>query len=251
MTYTYEKKFVLFFDILGFSEIIKNKDCNKIAEILENIQNISFESNYTDILFKADENGMFDIYFEDGDIGHGKIIGNNAKYSFFSDSIAISIDLNDIESTQQILRYCANLQYCLLLKGIIIRGGLCCGDIYHQNNMIFGPALNEAYEIEHSKIEDSFIGVTEDFFESLDAKLLKEDYFQAQGSGKIGTYRLNFLSFFSPSEHHNDPKLSEIKKILAFLKENIKNDKKNRTAELISYIECFSKENLSEAKEDL
>jgi hypothetical protein len=36
----------------------------------------------------------------------------------------------------------------LLNQGILIRGGIAYGDIYFNKNQIYGPALNQAYELE-------------------------------------------------------------------------------------------------------
>src|SRR5262249_33843454 len=46
------------------------------------------------------------------------------------------------------LLYLANAQFRLAIQGTFLRGGICLGKIYHDQEFIFGPGLVRAYELE-------------------------------------------------------------------------------------------------------
>ncbi|MBI3699426.1 MAG: hypothetical protein HY242_03135 [Afipia sp.] len=64
-----------------------------------------------------------------------------------SDAVAISANVNR-EGLIEILRALENLTLRLLDKGYFIRGGLVKGRLFHDENVVFGDALVEAFRIE-------------------------------------------------------------------------------------------------------
>ncbi len=243
----YDDRIVLFFDIIGFKKIVGDRDCQEIFDILDNIQEESLKQNAKDILVSCSEDGIYDIGFESGDLRVGKIMGNEVSYTFFSDSVVVSIDPKGFSSIYYVFRFCANLQFTLLLNGIMIRGGLSYGKIFHRNNVVYGRALIDAYEVEDKKIIFPFIGVDKDFFNQVaEAKNFRDDYFELQSeiSKKDGKhyeiYRLNFLSLFPQDYYSNNSMRPALIKILDFLK---KNDDGEKTPRLIEYVEDFVNRN--------
>ena len=81
--------------------------------------------------------------------------GDAVRTIYFSDNIGASIPLADLDDAGtkravcQLLRLLAGIQlYYLRDFGILCRGGVAVGDCFHSHNMIFGPALVEAYLLE-------------------------------------------------------------------------------------------------------
>ncbi len=164
---SYEKKFVLFIDILGFKELIKDNSADFIFDVLSIFKKSIEECNFVDIsLSRSSNQGFCDINIDNnGDIEHGKIIGDDVQITSFSDNIVITINNNvDVLS---VLQYIATVQEAFLKenisKEITIRGGLTIGEIYHQENIVFGPALNDAYELESKKARYSRIMLSKEF----------------------------------------------------------------------------------------
>jgi hypothetical protein len=62
--------------------------------------------------------------------------------------VVISYPITLKGSVFYILIDLVHLQLELLLRGILFRGGLVVGDVYHKDNIVFGPGMNEAYELE-------------------------------------------------------------------------------------------------------
>lgn len=131
---SYENRVCCFIDILGFKEHIDETIQNSVENTykIAKIQNI--------IVFIQEL-----IYDLDNETSKSKVVTQ------FSDSVVISFRIeekSEIISTLVTLLYvafeCAN-------EGFFIRGGVSYGKLIHNNSMVFGPALNEAYYLESKK----------------------------------------------------------------------------------------------------
>lgn len=119
----YEKRIVAFLDILGFRTMVDDSKVDtamrrKIKKAVEMIRKSS-ESDDED-----------------------------KKVSTFSDSAVISYRLQSRSSLFYLLMDVIHLQLEMGALGIMIRGGIAIGDCYHDGQIIFGPAMNEAYRLE-------------------------------------------------------------------------------------------------------
>lgn len=127
----YEKKIVAFVDILGFSQFVVSNERNPldIKELLDIFQNeckVAREKNLDKTIF-------------------------NKEITTFSDCIVISYAFTNYGSLFHILLDLFYIQVDFICKGFFLRGGVTCGDVYHNGDMIFGPAMVRAYEIESQK----------------------------------------------------------------------------------------------------
>ena len=126
----YEECYIAFLDILGFKALVKEKNCSYISEIMEKV-------NWGKVPIwaagKNVEKGRVDI--------HVKII---------SDSICLYVDSSSEQNLQRLLFCCQSFQQDLLdcETPIFVRGGIAKGNIYADGDVIFGPGLIEAYQME-------------------------------------------------------------------------------------------------------
>lgn len=127
----YTKKLIAFIDILGFREKIKETEDSMDLrfEILQKLKSI-FE-------FKR-ENDEESLSLRE--------LGK--EVTIFSDSIVISYPLDFGGGLFFILMNIIHIQIDLLFKGIIFRGGLAIGDVYHDGSIVFGPGMVSAYDLE-------------------------------------------------------------------------------------------------------
>ena len=159
MSSNYQQKYVIYLDILGFSKKIESKNCDYILDILRvfrkeiNLNNFIEELPFREI---HNQDGFLyvDISFEDPK----KICGDDFNCTSFSDNVVISINPEQITARINVIRFCISLQFELLMKGVLIRGGLSYGDIYHESDIVFGKALVDAVAIE-KKIKYPLIGI--------------------------------------------------------------------------------------------
>lgn len=81
-----------------------------------------------------------------------KEIDNCSQMNLFSDSIIITYECKklsgDMINLYLILNDISVLAIQLLTYGIFIRGGFTYGDLYHEQDVCFGPALVEAVKLE-------------------------------------------------------------------------------------------------------
>lgn len=125
----YEDRIVAFLDILGFSAVIDSSKSNEgivpqIANVLHNLE------TYAPHLSEVNEHGETPIEF---------------RSSLMSDSIVISVSANNLLGLVVLVQV---VTLDLLFKGRLLRGGIAEGRLYHRNNVVFGPALVAAYDLE-------------------------------------------------------------------------------------------------------
>jgi hypothetical protein len=120
---TYTRRVVAFYDILGWRAEIENAgtDQKKIGNLRRLI------------------------------LQHARLLRLPVKspvnVSTFSDNVVIS-SVPHKDLTPFFLREMATLQLMTASMGFLLRGGIAVGDIIHDEEVVFGPALTRAYELE-------------------------------------------------------------------------------------------------------
>lgn len=129
----FSERVVAFIDILGFKEKIKQslEDVN----IAENLH-----SSLMYILSLKEDNENKTTFMSLKHLG--------LEITTFSDSIVMSYPIEYQGALFTLLLDVIHLQLVLVCKGILIRGGVAIGLLYHDGNIVYGTAMNEAYELE-------------------------------------------------------------------------------------------------------
>lgn len=130
-------KVVIFADMLGFSEKIKNMDLYQ-----ENINNSISGNKKTDGCID-DLDSLYNIITQKD---NSKEIQESNGYTFrwISDSIILTSKYDNIGL---ILDKISNLSNTIITLGMIIRGGISCGNLHDSDNIIGVPYI-EAVELE-------------------------------------------------------------------------------------------------------
>lgn len=120
---SYDHRLVAFFDILAWKHEIEfaGDDPKKIARLAAAVR-----------LFRAQ-------------IGAASESG--ARISTFSDNVVVSSPV-DTNQLVWFLQGLATIQLGLAVFGFWLRGAVCIGPIYHDDQIVFGPALNRAAALE-------------------------------------------------------------------------------------------------------
>lgn len=134
----YETRYVAFIDILGFSSAVNTSKTDaksriKIGLALNLLQ--QYARGHTEFAQKLAAEGQA------GDFPRQILLTQ------FSDCLAVSASAN-LEGRQRLISTVNFLSHGLFPHGFLLRGGITVGDIYHRDNVIFGPAFNRAYELE-------------------------------------------------------------------------------------------------------
>ena len=133
----YEDRIVSFIDILAFKEMIKvtdSKDPEKETEatsMLNKLQDVisTLQTEITDA------------------ISH-RNLPQGTKASMFSDSVVVSIPKAESRGVLTLFKLLKKLQIRLLTQDILLRGSIVHGKLIHRDQLIIGPALIDAYEVE-------------------------------------------------------------------------------------------------------
>lgn len=129
----YEKRICCFIDILGFknhiNQTINDNGEDNIEKIIKIKSILELSKNITD------------------DLGFCK----SKVITYFSDSIVLSYKYDEPSQLFYTLLDLLYVSFELANKGFLTRGGVSIGKLIHTQDFIFGPALNEAYEIESKK----------------------------------------------------------------------------------------------------
>jgi hypothetical protein len=121
----YERRIVSFFDILGWRENIAEagRDPRRIARLA------SVPRRFSSIVTG----------------GADRVEG--AHLTSFSDNVVASVPFEE-RYLIWTLQSLASIQIGAALAGFWIRGAVTIGDLYHDKEIVFGPALNHAYFLE-------------------------------------------------------------------------------------------------------
>ncbi|WP_248928667.1 hypothetical protein [Paenibacillus hamazuiensis] len=125
----YEERIIAFIDILGFKNLVNDESkCEDIGAILK-LPYLIRQDNMAKML---------------------KIKG--VMMTSISDSLVFSIRLKERGAMNKITKLLTVFTQSLLSQhGLLLRGGIAVGKIYHDNDIVYGPGLVKAYELE-SKI---------------------------------------------------------------------------------------------------
>jgi len=123
----YEKRLTLFIDFLGFSEIVKEtvSDPKKLVDLVSALK----------------------------DAAEVASLGDSADFMMtqFSDCIVISYRADRPAALFQLVNKLSLIVVSIAGRGYLLRGGLTFGDLLHTDEVVVGPALIRAHELE-SKI---------------------------------------------------------------------------------------------------
>lgn len=131
----YEDRILAFVDILGFKSMVQQSACNPQEQ-----QRIL---NAMEIIHSYKE-------FNDTGFGNG-LRQYGVQVTTFSDSAILSYPMSFDGGLFHVLLDLIHLQIDLSNLGIFIRGGVSIGQAYHNEYNAFGPAMNDAYELESKK----------------------------------------------------------------------------------------------------
>ena len=129
----YEDRVTVYIDILGFKDMLsetveKGEDnTDKIDEILSAYHSIR------------------DVWNLDND---EKAFSKSKRVTTFSDCLVISFKASEESEIFFTLLEIKWMIIRLIYKGILVRGAITYGKLIHRNDVLFGPALAEAYILE-------------------------------------------------------------------------------------------------------
>lgn len=126
-----ELSYIAFLDILGFKNMVMN-DAEKVLLTLRQIR------------------GFCKEFYGYGNTGRGTDkdhMDGIPLVTMFSDSVMITASTG-MWFLHEFVELISHLQYFLLTQGVLLRGGIDVGTVFHDNNYLFGKGIVGAYLIE-------------------------------------------------------------------------------------------------------
>jgi len=135
----YEDRLCLFLDILAFKNHIDESAKLDPSQIKKSGQQMTVSRLY--IALNEINNALT---YEIGGLNYR----SSKTVSQFSDSIVVSYKLDEESAVYDMLFDIYLLQINLIQRGLLVRGAITSGQLIHDERLVFGPALNEAVELE-------------------------------------------------------------------------------------------------------
>ena len=149
----YEERLVAFVDILGWTHATSRLPA---LSLLQTLQPILDRGNFHNQHYRQ---SLVDRYG-----GQVNPMMLKVQFAFFSDCFIISMPMN---FHGRIYSAVSELILPLLNEGFVLRGGVVAGNIYHKDNIVFGPALIRAYEIEQNEAKFARILIDKSALEAI------------------------------------------------------------------------------------
>lgn len=137
----YEDRLCLFLDILGFKSLIEETVNDSGKTSAPSVTGTTVERVHTALSVINDA-----IRFEIA--GLSERLKTTKKITQFSDSIVVSYRMAEPGAVFDMLYEIYLLQIELIQHGILVRGAIASGKLFHDQHVLFGPALIEAAELE-------------------------------------------------------------------------------------------------------
>ena len=154
---------VLFLDFLGFASAVEQWDDQRMERLIRVLAGIAEAQSSFDVKGEAQQDGSYKIT-------------SPAEITTFSDNIVVSYpavlgDPADPVSTllapgwaqlvrQQMQRITAEIVRAGLDVGLLARGGLSRGRLYHQGRVVVGEAMVDAYRLERYVAKQARVAVS-------------------------------------------------------------------------------------------
>ncbi|RGC97242.1 hypothetical protein DW194_17090 [Subdoligranulum sp. AM16-9] len=160
MNEKYENCYIAFLDLLGFKELVKTHTCEQILKIFDEIK-----SQYM-ITRDEDKKPLVDP--------------KKIHFKIMSDSICFYVSSHISNSLPVLISLCAYFQVRLwrLEHPILVRGGIVKGDIYANDDIMFGTGLTNAYLLEEKNAKVPRIIITKETAETCNADESAKTYMQ-------------------------------------------------------------------------
>jgi hypothetical protein len=181
----------------------------------------------------------------------------NLKSTLLSDSIVLSMDIKTTNALTKMFMMIGLFCHSLFLLNVpyFTRGAIVIGDIYHEDNIVFGPALVKAHLLESNKAvnfryiidREDFLGAsdyTDDDFKSfLDAFFYLEDEFYCFDY----LYRFLYYAENRVLRNQDNPQtyLAALNRIFNKIKFEIGNNKSQRVIDKYTWMKAYFNETIN------
>ncbi len=139
----YEDRYCLFLDILGFKDVVEQS-----VQPTSKVSTSGGRHPVGGIYFGLKEIASSLKYKAVLALPGGTTKNSSRVVTQFSDSVVVSYREKESGGLASMLYDVLRLQLRLVQRGLLVRGAITMGPLHHDQDFVFGPALNEAAELE-------------------------------------------------------------------------------------------------------
>ncbi|MFR1672974.1 MAG: hypothetical protein ACLSWI_08535 [Candidatus Gastranaerophilaceae bacterium] len=190
--------YVVYFDILGAKELINSKDSELYL-------------NYINSLYNDTIKGLKSLYAEINNV--------EIKFKIFSDNIIIAIPKTEGANSAKesikrdlIVEIAAYFQVLAYKYSLLTRGSVVIGDLYLDNNFVYGKALTRAYELESKVAIYPRIVVDEKYSDIFKMSQYIRKFIYKDSDGV--EYLNSFECYFDIAKIYKEDEIKHIRQIL-------------------------------------
>lgn len=195
----YEEKIIAYIDILGFKKYID------------------------DTIVKGNQNDLYRILYKFKDLANTHPLKRpNRQSTHFSDLLVISTPV-DKRSVIDLINDLSELTHSFISSGLLLRGIIIKGRVLHENGIIFGPGLINAFLLEKEKVKFPRIIIAAEVVEKFNLeKDAVSDLLSSEGGKKLLSvdpfdheYFINYFTrYLDHSKSDKQPKTGIFKDVL-------------------------------------
>lgn len=171
----YDKRFVGFIDILGFADLVQRGDRTPElrAQVIEALRKVRSTPN--------PGSGETDLRFQN-----------------FSDSLILSTRPSAVGLWHLLLSLDA-LAWNLLQIGVLVRGGVSLGGMHHDDEIVFGVGVIDAYRIESRVAKYPRIAISKAVLKAADGFVAEDEVWAAYRASRLirasdGVWHVHYLN---------------------------------------------------------
>lgn len=194
----YENRVVAFVDVLGFGALVESSSgrpavVEGISRALAAAQpdalqsRLYVEANWNNIREHERASARATL----AAVNRAMAANHEVRISYFSDSLVLSAEADDLIATQLVVDIVGRLQMTFWRDhSLLLRGGIALGELVHvQGGQLFGPAMNCAYRMESKVAVYPRVVISEDcwaHFQSQDTFGVLAPFFHQDEQGVRG-----------------------------------------------------------------
>jgi hypothetical protein len=199
----YQERLTCFIDLLGFKAAIdqslKEDELRlRFFEIFEEFRGAGLEKLMYGSIPCLTDTGLISL----AEANEDDILQYDGDYDLvitqFSDSFVISAPVSNPVSCEMLFRSLAIIKMQFFFNvGMLMRGGMTIGKLVHKRGgALFGPAMNEAYEIESTLASCPRVVVSEKAYDFLNDIFIDMAYEKIAGKSSDGFFAFDLISIF-------------------------------------------------------
>lgn len=200
----YQNRILVFADILGFSQLVYDE--SKASIYAGILSTLCPSPEHDEMNAKAGFSGI--------------------TTAVISDTIVISSSFDGLQSFNKIIATLCTLLQFMAVNNVIARGAITVGKLYHNGNVVFGPAMVKAHTLERNEVKYPRFVVDPDCVDTLITANLSDDKKIVFRKDTDGYFYYNFyyqmlLSACDPKIVSYNPYLDALNHLRALIVDNL------------------------------